>query len=95
MADFLSITTCAATTESMLLLSLLAAISLTLIGVGVFARIGFLGFFGAVSLMAFAWHLSPCQPLIGFIVGSFSIVMIIWFAISFIGFNNEAFSNKF
>lgn len=93
MADFLSISSCVASTDSMLLLGLLPVVALVMIGFGIVSRVGFFGVFGSIGLFVFSWYLSPCVGLLAFIVAGFSLITLLWFALGsgLLGASNDVF----
>ena len=81
MADFLILTTCAASTDSMMLIALLVFVSMFLIIMGFVSKLGFFGIFGSLALLVTSWYLSPCVGLIAFIVAGLAVLLFIFFAI--------------
>ncbi len=78
-------------TAEILVLWLIVLISLFFIGLGITQNLGVLGFFGSIMFMVTSWFLAGCQPFFAYIVAVFSFVLIIWFVIRGLGFNNTTF----
>lgn len=86
-----SVTECPTDTSGSLLLILFFAVSFAFMVIGFVFRIGVIGFFGAMILMVLSWYISPCIIILGFILGAFSLFLMIWFVINGLGFNNTTF----
>ena len=78
-------------TATMLALWLIVLISLFFLAIGFTQNLGVIGFFGAIMFMVTSWFIAPCQPFFALVCSLFSFILIIWFVVRFIGFNNETF----
>lgn len=87
--DALNVTICPDSVQDALILIVFMIITLFFILMGFIFRLGFIGFFGGLFLMVMSWYLAPCIALYAYIVALFSFVLIIWFAVMGLGFNNQ------
>jgi len=90
--DLLDMLTCPTqSTAAMMILWLVILISLFFIAFGFIEKNGMIGFFGGIMLMITMWYLSPCQNFFAFVLALFCLVLIIYFAIKGLGFENKTF----
>ncbi len=88
MVDALTFTTCAASTDAVLVLYLLPLIAFFFIILAMIVRVGALGFFGSVLLFISAWFLSPCSAIFAFLVALFGLIMLMWFSVTGLSFGS-------
>lgn len=81
MVDVLSVTSCSAATDAVLLLYLLPVVSVFFIVLGLGFRIGFLGVFGSILLLVFSWFFASCSGVVSLLVASLGLVLLVWFAV--------------
>lgn len=88
-SDFMELGVCPETTSGTLTLFLIVIIALFFILLGFLKDIGAIGFFGALMFMVCSWYVGSCVAMFGLIMALFSFVLIIWFAVSGLGFTNN------
>ncbi len=89
--NLLDLTECPSTTAGMLTLLMVIGISLFFIFLGFMFKNGMVGFFGAILLMICSWYIAACLAIFAYIIALFSFVLMIWFVVSGIGFENKTF----
>lgn len=76
----LTMSDCPTTLSSSILLIFMVGLGLSLMLIGIVSSIGMFGLFGSIILFVSSWYLYPCVTIIGFLVGGFSLICIIYFA---------------
>ncbi len=84
--DFFDVRICRSDTGSVLLLGLFILIALFFIGMGLMSGVGFIGLFGALMLMILSWFIAPCIGIFALVMGLFSLVLMVFFAVASLGF---------
>lgn len=90
--DFFSVTVCNTETGATFLMIMFFTIAFVLIIIGIMANIGFIGFFGSILLMILSWFLFACIAIFAFILILLSLVLMIFFVIRSLGFENKPFN---
>ncbi len=83
--------TCPNTTAGMMFLMLAVIIALFFIIIALMFKIGIFGVFGSILMIITSLYLSPCINMFAYAMALFSLFMLIWFALSGLGFINNTF----
>lgn len=82
--------TCPSTVAGMMFLVLAVAIALFFVFIALMFGIGVMGVFGSIMLIVLSLYLSPCINLFAYILALISMFLLIWFALSGLGFINKS-----
>ncbi len=77
----LTIGECPSTTPNIFLLFIVVAIALSLIVFSIASQVGFIGIFGALTLMVSSWFIVGCSGMFGFAIALLAMFLILYFAI--------------
>lgn len=91
MEEYFSYTECKSSSGAVMMMVLFVAIAFILVYFGLKFGIGFIGFFGSVLLMIISWYIIPCVTLYGYVMALLSIVCMVYFVLTGLGFNNTTF----